>query len=105
MRIECHCAPLTFPDLARSALCAQLLRSQIVKGNAIGSIFYGVGFSTPGVLAEAFTGNDGTGLGRRLLQTGDPYHLTAKVAFMQLGASDGRDNCACSGGVGIANVS
>ena len=31
-----------------------------MKGNAIGSIFYGVGFSTPGVLAQAFTGNDGT---------------------------------------------
>ena len=49
-----------------------------MKGNAIGSIFYGVGFSTPGVLAEAFTGNDGTTTaGRRLLQ--DPYHLTSKV--------------------------
>lgn len=50
-----------------------------MKDNAIGSIFYGVGFSTPGVLAEAFTGMDSTPqtTGRRLLQ--DPYHLTAKV--------------------------
>ena len=49
-----------------------------MKGNAIGSLFYGVGFSTPGVLAQAFTGNDGTTTaGRRLLQ--DPYHLTSKV--------------------------
>lgn len=54
-----------------------------MKGNAIGSIFYGVGFSTPGVLAQAFTGNDGTTTtGRRLLQ--DPYHLTSKVALSVL---------------------
>lgn len=69
--------------LTLSQLPAQFLRSQVVKGNAIGSIFYGVGFSTPGVVAEAFTGNDGTGttglFGRRLLQTADPYHLTSKV--------------------------
>ena len=59
-------------------MCVQLLRSNIVKDNAIGSIFYGVGFSTPGVLAEAFTGVD-TKSGRRLLQ--DPYHLTSKVGL------------------------
>lgn len=53
---------------------AQLVKSQIVKGNAIGSLFYGVGFATPGVLQEAFTGQPS---GRRLLQ--DPYHLTSKV--------------------------
>jgi hypothetical protein len=53
---------------------AQLVQSQIVKGNAIGSLFYGVGFATPGVLKEAFTGQPS---GRRLLQ--DPYHLTSKV--------------------------
>ena len=53
---------------------AQLVKSQIVKGNAIGSIFYGVGFATPGVIQEAFTGVPS---GRRLLQ--DPYHLTSKV--------------------------
>lgn len=53
---------------------AQLVQSQIVKGNAIGSLFYGVGFATPGVVQEAFTGQPS---GRRLLQ--DPYHLTSKV--------------------------
>jgi len=57
-------------------LCVQILRNGVVKGNAIGSVFYGVGFSTPGTLGEAFTGNDGT-TGRKLLQ--DPYHLTSKV--------------------------
>ena len=68
---------MLFPELTLPALCVQLLRSQIVKDNAIGSIFYGVGFSTPGVLAEAFTGIDAPTTGRRLLQ--DPYHLTSKV--------------------------
>lgn len=58
-------------------LCVQILRNGVVKGNAIGSIFYGVGFSTPGVVGEAFTGNAVTP-GRRLLQ--DPYHLTSKVS-------------------------
>ena len=65
-------------------LCVQLLRNGVVKGNAIGSIFYGVGFSTPGVIGEAFTGNDGTTQGRRLQQTatGNPYHATEKVTVI-----------------------
>ena len=68
----------------------QFLREQIVKGNALGSIFYGVGFSTPGIVNAAITGNDNyspgppnskTYHGRHLAQatTPDNFNLIPKV--------------------------
>ena len=71
-------------------LAVQFLREQIVKGNALGSIFYGVGFSTPGIVNAAITGNDNyspgppgskTYHGRHLAQatTPDNFNLIPKV--------------------------
>lgn len=69
---------------------SEFLREQIVKGNALGSIFYGVGFSTPGIVNAAITGNDNyspgppgskTYHGRHLAQatTPDNFNLIPKA--------------------------